>query len=78
MNKLKQQPSQKAEILWNITNAALAGVLVLLGAFTTGSINKESFCAALVAALIVAITQFKDYWMGEAKEYKATKIFKFI
>lgn len=73
---MKKQ-SQKNEILWNITNAGLAGVLVLLGALTDGDISARGFCIALVAALIVAVSQFKDYWTSEKKEY-SSKLFAFI
>ena len=69
----KRKNSQKKEIVWNIVNSGLAGILVLLGALTTGGISQESFCVALVTALIVAITQFKNYWQSEEKEYKSIK-----
>lgn len=68
---------QTKEIIWNLVNAGLAGVLVLLGAFTTGNINPESISVAVVAALIVTITQFKDYWLSEKPEY-SVKLFKFV
>ena len=70
--------SQKKEILWNLINSGLAGVLVLLGALTTGGISVESFCVALVTALIVAVSQFKDYWKSEEKEYKSKKTYGFM
>ena len=70
--------TQKKEILWNITNSALAGVLVLLGALTTGEIDAKSFYIALLAAVIVAISQFKEYWTSEKAEYCTPKLFSFI
>lgn len=71
--------NQKREIIYNLINAGLAGLLVLLGAFTTGNIDKESLCAAAFAALVVGVSQFKKYWDGEAKEYTCTtKLFSFI
>ena len=77
MGEQRMRKSQKKEILWNITNSGLAGVLVLLGALTSGGISASGFCAALVAALIVAFSQFKDYWMKEQPEY-STKLLGFI
>jgi len=74
----KAKTSQKKEIIWNLVNSGLAGLLVLLGALTTGEISAESFCIALLTAMIVAVTQFKDYWTTEKKEYSSTKLFSFI
>lgn len=68
---------QTKEIIWNIINSLLAGILVLLGAFTTGHISGESFCAAAIAAGIVAVTQFKNYWDGEKGEF-SSKMFSFV
>jgi hypothetical protein len=70
--------NQKKEIMWNIVNSVLAGVLVLLGALTTGGISVSSFCAALIAAGIVAVTKFQQYWALEEQEYKNLKLFSFI
>ena len=69
--------TQKPEITWNIVNSLLAGGLVFLGACTTGSITLQGAIAALVAAGIVAITKFKDYWGKEESEY-TSKLFTFI
>ena len=77
MSKRKTQ-SNKKEIVWNIINSGLAGVLVLLGALTGGGISLNAFCVALVTALIVAITQFKNYWTSEEKEYKSKKTYGFM
>jgi len=65
--------TQKQEILWNLINSGLAGVLVLLGSLTSGGISLNAFCVALVTALIVAVTQFKNFWQSEEKEYKTIK-----
>lgn len=67
---------QTREIIWNLVNAFLAGILVLLGAFTTGNINGESFIAALIASAVVICTQFKNYWDGEKGEF-SSKVFSF-
>ena len=58
------------EIMWNIVNSILAGTLVFLGALTDGGINGRSICAAIIAAGIIAIVQFKTYWEKEEGEYK--------
>ena len=69
--------TQKPEIIWNIVNSLLAGGLVFLGACSSGSITLRGVIAALVAAGIVAITKFKDYWAKEQGEY-SSKLFTFI
>ena len=66
---------QKKEICWNIVNSLLAGGLVFLGALTSGEITKAGIITSLVAAGIVALAQFKDYWKGEQNEYR---VFNFI
>lgn len=49
-------------IIWNIVNAVLAGVLVILGACSVGEISLETFIIAVVIGFIVAVNQFKDFW----------------
>ena len=73
-NPFKQN---KWEICYHLINALIAGVLVMLGSFASGNIRWESFALALFAALVVAITKFKDYWDGEAGEY-TKKVFNFL
>lgn len=73
----KKIKNQKNEILWNIVNSLLAGGLVFLGACTAGNIDFEAAITALVAAGIVAITKFQNYWGKEEGEY-STKLFSFI
>jgi len=60
----------REEILWNIINSFLAGLLVFFGAFTTGNISKTSIIIALMTAFIVIITKFKDYWLTQEREIK--------
>jgi len=67
----------KNEILWNLINAGIAGALVFLGSVSNGEITAQGIMFAIVAALIVICTKFKEYWIGEKKEYSA-KLFKFI
>lgn len=69
---------QSKEILWNIINSVLAGLLVLLGAFSTGDITLKSFCFATITACLVAVNQFKDYWETQKNEYSSTKMFSFV
>jgi hypothetical protein len=66
------------EILYNIVNSLLGGFLVLLGALSAGELTSKSICAAIVASLIVAVTQFKRYWELEAPEYSAKVLFGFV
>jgi hypothetical protein len=68
---------QNKEIVWNIVNACLAGLLVLFGNLASGEITAKGLLAAFVAFAIVAVTQFKNYWDGEKGEY-ASKIFTFV
>lgn len=63
----------KYEILWNMINSTIAGGLVMLGAFTTRTISKESIYVAAVAGLIVFASKFKDYWQSEESEFKGRK-----
>jgi hypothetical protein len=70
-------PEQRKEIIYNLINAGLAGLLVLLGSFSNGEITGKGILFATIAALIVVATKFKEYWDGEANEY-TTKLFMFI
>ena len=67
---------EKQEIRWNLINSGLAGLLVLFGSFTTGMVTWQSLLAALAAAMIVAITKFRNYWIS-AKP-KNNFVFSFI
>jgi hypothetical protein len=74
----KKRKSQGKEIIYHIVNSLLAGGLVLLGSFTTGAgITSKGLLFASIAAAIVCVTRFKEYWDGEADEY-STKLFKFL
>lgn len=70
--------NNKKEIFWNLINSGLAGTLVLLGSLTNGSLTIQGISIAIVASLIVAVTQFKDYWTNEKHEYSNNKLFSFI
>lgn len=68
----------RREIFYNIINSALAGLLVLLGSFTAvEGITLRGVLFAFIAAAIVMITKFKDYWDGEKSEYTA-KLMQFV
>jgi hypothetical protein len=73
----KQKISQKKEIMYNIVNSLLAGFLVFLGACTSGGITGKGIFTAVITALVVAVTQFKNYWDSEKPEYSA-KLFMLI
>jgi hypothetical protein len=66
----KSFTSNKNEIIWNLINSGLAGMLVFLGACTNGNLNLKTIGIAILAALIIVVSKFKDYWTGEEKEYK--------
>jgi uncharacterized membrane protein len=67
----------KDEILYNLINSSLAGFLVFLGTCIDGGITLKGILAAVFAALLVAVTKFKDYWESEKGEY-SNKLFTFI
>ena len=59
----------KREIVYNLINSGLAGALVLVGSFASGSITWTGLAAAVAASLVVMLTKFKTYWDGEKEEY---------
>lgn len=61
------------EISYNVVNSLLAGSLVFLGALTGGSITGNSLMTACIAALVVFVTKFKDYWDKETKKLTRRK-----
>lgn len=65
------------EICWNLVNCIIAGGLVFLGALTNGAPSKESIIAAVIAASVVALSQFRNYWASQETEY-CNVIFKFF
>lgn len=69
--------NQKKEIIWNLINSLLAGLLVFAGAFSDGEITHKECLIVGAAALSVIVIKFKDYWDGEKKEY-ATHAFNFV
>ena len=73
----KQKEKQRKKIFWNLINSGLAGLLVFLGSLTNGGISWKGIGTAAIAAAIVAVTRFYDFWKKEEKEYTA-KIFNFL
>ena len=66
------------EITWNIVNSLLAGGLVFLGAFSDGDLSLKGVFLSFIAALSVAIIQFKKYWEKEEEEYCPKTLGTFI
>lgn len=66
----KKEKTQKKEIIYNIVNSLLAGGLVFCGSLTTGEITLQGAGAALIAAMIISMSKFKNYWESEKDEYK--------
>jgi hypothetical protein len=62
------------EIVWNIVNSLLAGTLVFLGGCAAGAISWRVIGAAGLAAAVVAVTKFSEYWKKEEHEYSDDKI----
>jgi hypothetical protein len=65
-------------ILVKIINSLLAGALVFLGALTSGEITEQGALAALIAAGVVAITQFRDFWNEYEEQCTKPKLFSFM
>jgi len=58
-------------ILIKIINSFIAGILVLLGAFSTGNITEDGIFVAIVAGLIVFFSNIRDFLTTEEKEIKS-------
>lgn len=77
MEKIKQ------EIIYNIVNSLLAAGLVFLGGLSAGHLTWQTVGAAGLAAGIVALTKFREYWSGKGKIFNGKKaeysgLFSFI
>jgi len=71
--------AQTKEIIWNLVNSFLAGLISFLSALAAvGDITVKVFIVSLITFGLVAATKFYDYWKSEEKEYKSTKLFTFI
>lgn len=60
----RMEPIMDFKILSAIVTSLLSGSLVFLGAFSDGNITETGVIIAFVAAGVVAITKFKDFWIG--------------
>ena len=76
MTKKNPFTENKYEILWNVINSAIAGLLVFLGACSSGDISLRGLFIATIAMLVVFVTKMKDYWLKQESEY--SKLFTFI
>lgn len=77
MAKKSTFKKNKEEIIYNLINSALAGILVFLGSLSSGEITWQGIGFSIIASLIVIITKLKNYWEKEKNEY-TTKLFNFI
>lgn len=76
MTKKKINPfkKNKYEIMYKLINSFLAGALVFLGALTDGGVDEKTIFISLVAACVIAVGQFKDYFSGQEKEYSSKMV----
>jgi len=58
------------EIVWNIVNSLLAGLLVFVGGCAAGALSWNVVGAAGIAAAAVAVAKFAEYWKKEEHEYQ--------
>lgn len=73
--------NNQEEIKYNVINSFLAGALVFAGAFIGAEYNLslQGFIGAFMAAAIVALNSFKQYWSTQEGEYKRKKhLFAFV
>ena len=74
MTKKNPFKKNKYEILYNLINAGVAGLLVLVGSVVDGSITATGVLAAIGAALIVVCIKFQNYWTKQENEYLAKAV----
>jgi hypothetical protein len=68
----------KREIIEKIINSLLAGALVFFGSISAGNIQKEQIFISVGTSIVVAITQFKEYWEVERKKGEKLNLFTFV
>jgi len=72
---------EKKEIVYHLVNSVLAGSLVFLGGLTSGNITLSGVITSIIAAGVVAITKFKQYWESPdatKKNKKGSMLFNFV
>jgi hypothetical protein len=74
---MKVWRKNKNEVMWNVVNSLLGGMLVFLGSLTSGNITIQGVGFAFIASAIIAITKFRDYWTTQENEYR-TNVFRFL
>lgn len=68
----------KDEIIWNLVNSILAGMISLATSFISlGEITQKGLIASGATAALIAVWKFSNYWQKEKKEY-SIKMFNFI
>lgn len=60
--------NQKSEIKYHVVNSLLAGGLVFLGSLTNG-FSWVGVGIGAIAAMVVCLTKFKEYWATQEGEY---------
>lgn len=70
------EDNKMSQVKYHLINSALAGALVLLGSLTDGNITIQGVILAIVAALIVAISKFKEWF--DSSENNISRSFSFI
>ena len=75
---MAKRKNAKDEICYHIINSLLAAGLVFLGGLSAGDLTWETVGAAAIAGAVVALTKFRDYWLGIKKNNKKAQLFSFI
>lgn len=77
MTKSRKKKQTQADLIkWNFINSLLAGVLVFFGALSDGSLTEGELITSFAAAIIVAITKFREFWGTQEKNYHS--VFNFL
>jgi hypothetical protein len=69
---------QKKELFYNIINVLISGAISFFSALlAVGNLTLKVFGVAVITALIVSFSKFKEYWDEEKNEY-SSKVFNFV
>ena len=77
MTKKNTFQKNKDEIIWNLINCGLSGVLVFAGAISDGTIGHKGWLAVSAVTLIAVVVKFQKYWTSQENEY-TKKVLNFI